>query len=63
MYIYIYMYIYICIYIDTCIYLIPFNFRPPLILGQGWTKIKGVQKFHHFGWTKIKGSEIFSKPL
>ena len=44
-------------------YLIPFNFGPPLIFDRGWTKIKGVQKVHHFGWTKIKGSEFFSKPL
>ena len=43
--------------------LLPFNFRPPLIFGQGWTKIKGVQKCHHFRWTKIKGSYFFFKPL
>ena len=26
------------------IYLTPFNFRPPLIFGRGWPKIRGAEK-------------------
>ena len=44
------------------IYLIPFNFRPPLISGRGWPKIKGAQKSQLFGWPKIEGSENFLYP-
>ena len=44
-------------------YLTPFNFRPPLIFGRGWPKIRGAEKVEpFFGWPKIKGSEIFPKP-
>ena len=43
-------------------YLTPFNFRPPLIFGRGWPKIRGAEKVKlFFGWPKIKGAEIFPK--
>ena len=45
-------------------YLTPFNFRPPLIFGRGWPKIRGAEKVKpFFGWPKIKGAEIFPKHL
>ena len=45
-------------------YLTPFNFRPPLIFGRRWPKIRGAEKvLLFFGWPKIKGVEIFPKPL
>ena len=40
-------------------YLTPFNFRPPLIFGRGWPKIRGAGKILlFFGWPKIKGTEL-----
>ena len=45
-------------------YLTPFNFRPPLIFGRGWPKIRGAEKVKlFFGWPKIKGAEIFLNPF
>ena len=42
----------------------PFNFRPHLIFGRGWPKIKRGRKSQaFFGWPKIKGPEIFPKLL
>ena len=29
-------------------YLTPFNFRPPLIFGRGWPKIRGAEKVKLF---------------
>ena len=45
-------------------YRTPFNFRPPLIFGRGWPKIRGAEKVEpFFGWPKTKGAEIFPKHL
>ena len=47
------------------VFILPYslNFRPPLIIGRGWPKIRGAEKSSFFGWPKNKGGEIFPKPL
>ena len=53
-------------------YLTPFNFRPPLIFGRGWPKIRGTEIFPkplynikqkrknviYRRWPKLKGAEL-----
>ena len=47
----------------SIIYLTPFNFRPPLIFGRGWPKIRGAEKVSIFlGGRKLKGPKFFQNP-